>query len=36
MVEVEPEVAQWFKAQGEKSQQVLAEALRTYAQEHNK
>ena len=36
MVEVEPEIAQWFKAQGEKSQQVLAEALRTDAQEHNK
>ena len=36
VVEVEPEIAQWFKSQGEKSQQVLAEALRTYAQEHNK
>ena len=35
-VEIEPEVAQWFKAQGEKSQRVLAEALRTYAQEHSK
>ena len=35
-VEIEPEIAQWFKVQGEKSQQVLAEALRTYAQEHNK
>lgn len=35
-VEVEPEIAQWFKAQGEKSQKVLAEALRTYAQEHSK
>ena len=35
-VEVEPEAAQWFQAQGEKSQQALAEALRTYAQEHNK
>ena len=33
---VEPEIAQWFKAQGEKSQKVLAEALRTYAQEHSK
>ena len=36
LVEVEPEIAQWFKAQGKKSQEVLAEALRTYAQEHNK
>lgn len=36
LVEVEPEIAQWFKAQGEKSQQILAEALRAYAQEHNK
>jgi uncharacterized protein (DUF4415 family) len=36
LVEVEPEVAQWFREQGEKSQQILAEALRTYAQEHNK
>ncbi len=35
-VEIEPEIAQWFKAQGEKSQQVLAEALRSYAQEHKK
>jgi uncharacterized protein (DUF4415 family) len=35
-VEVEPEVAEWFKAQGENSQQALAEALRTYAQEHSK
>ncbi|MBM3181371.1 MAG: BrnA antitoxin family protein [Chloroflexi bacterium] len=36
MVEVEPEIAQWFKAQGENYQRVLAEALRNYAQEHNK
>jgi len=36
MVEVEPEVAQWFKAQGKNSQQVLAGALRTYAEEHSK
>jgi uncharacterized protein (DUF4415 family) len=35
-VEVEPEVAQWFQAQGEHSKQALAEALRTYAQEHSK
>lgn len=35
-VEVEPEVAQWFKAQGMNSQQVLAEALRAYAEEHGK
>ena len=36
LVEVEPEIAQWFKAQGKKSQEVLAEALRMYVQEHNK
>jgi len=36
LVEVEPEIAQWFKAQGGKSQEFLAEALRTYAQEHSK
>ena len=35
-VEVEPDVAQWFQAQGEKSQQALAEALRAYAEEHSK
>lgn len=34
VVEVEPEVAQWYKAQGENSQQILAEALRTYVEEH--
>ena len=33
-VEVEPEVAQWFRAQGENSQEALAEALRTYIEEH--
>ena len=36
IVEVEPEVAQWYKAQGKDSQQVLAEALRIYAEEHSK
>lgn len=36
LVEVEPEVAQWFKAQGKNYQQILADALRTYAQEHKK
>ena len=36
IVEVEPEVAQWFKSQGENYQQVLAEALRLFAQEHKK
>jgi uncharacterized protein (DUF4415 family) len=35
-VEVEPEIAQWFKAQGESYQRTLADALRTYAQEHSK
>ena len=36
LVEVEPEIMQWFKAQGEKSQELLAEALRTYVQKHSK
>lgn len=36
LVEVEPEVAQWFKAQGRKSQEALTEALRMYVQEHSK
>ena len=36
LVEVEPEVAQWFKAQGKNYQQILSNALRTYAQEHKK
>ena len=36
LVEVEPEVAQWFKALGENSRKALAEALRNYAQEHSK
>jgi uncharacterized protein (DUF4415 family) len=36
VVEVEPEVAQWFKAQGKNSQQVLEEALRRYAEEHSR
>jgi uncharacterized protein (DUF4415 family) len=35
-VEVEPEVAQWFKAQGEHYQEFLAAALRIYAQAHKK
>ncbi len=36
IVEVEPEVAQWFKAQGKDFQQALAEALRIYAEEHSR
>jgi uncharacterized protein (DUF4415 family) len=36
IVEVEPEVAQWFKSQGDNSQEVLAEALRTYVEERSK
>lgn len=36
LVEVEPEVAQWFRAQGKNYQQILADALRAYAQEHKK
>ena len=35
-VEVEPEVAQWFKAQGDHYQEFLAAALRIYAQAHKK
>lgn len=33
-VEVEPEVIEWFKAQGENYQRDLAAALRLYAQAH--
>jgi len=33
-VEVEPEVIEWFKAQGENYQRYLAAALRIYAQAH--
>ncbi|MBK9006647.1 MAG: BrnA antitoxin family protein [Anaerolineae bacterium] len=36
LVEVEPDVAQWFKAQGKNYQQLLADALRRFAQEHRK
>lgn len=36
LVEVEPEVAQWFKAQGKNYPQLLADALRRFAQEHRK
>jgi len=36
MVEVEPEVAQWFQSQGDHAQEFLSAALRTYAQEHKK
>ena len=35
-VEVEPEVAQWFKSQGERAHEFLAAALRIYAQAHRK
>ncbi len=35
-VEVEPEVAQWFKAQGDNYQRFLEAALRIYAQAHRK
>ncbi len=34
MVEVEPEVIEWFKAQGDNYQRYLAAALRIYAQAH--
>lgn len=33
-VEVEPEIWEWFKAQGDRYQQSLAEALRIYALAH--
>ena len=33
-VEVEPEVVEWFKAQGENYQRYLAAALRIYAHAH--
>jgi len=33
-VEVEPEVDEWFKAQGENYQRDLAAALRIYARAH--
>jgi len=35
-VEVEPEVAQWFKAQGDNYQRFLEAALRIYSQAHRK
>jgi uncharacterized protein (DUF4415 family) len=35
-VEIEPEVAQWFEAQGERYEEFLAAALRIYAQAHKK
>jgi len=35
-VEIEPEVAQWFKSQGDHYQEFLAAALRIYAQAHQK
>jgi len=33
-VEVEPEVVEWFRAQGENYQRYLAAALRIYARAH--
>jgi len=33
-VEVEPEVMEWFRAQGENYQRYLSAALRIYAQAH--
>ena len=33
-VEIEPEIMEWFQAQGENSQRYLAAALRIYAQAH--
>ena len=33
-VEVEPEVVEWFKAQGDDYERYLAAALRIYAQAH--
>ncbi len=34
LVEVESEVAQWFRSQGKNHQQLLADALRRFAEEH--
>lgn len=34
LVEVEPEILEWFKAQGDRYQQSLAAALRIYALAH--
>ena len=36
VVELEPDVARWYKAQGERYHEFLAAALRTYAEEHKK
>ena len=33
-VEIEPEVVEWFKSQGENYEQYLAAALRIYAKAH--
>ena len=35
-VEIEPEVAQWFKSQGKHYQEFLTAALRIYAEAHRK
>ncbi len=35
-VEVDPDVAQWFRAQGKDYQRFLADALRIYVQKHGK
>ena len=36
VVELEPEIAKWYKSQGEHYQDFLAVALRTYAEEHRR
>jgi len=36
VVELDPDVARWYKAQGDRYQEFLAAALRTYAEEHKK
>ena len=36
VVELEPEIAEWYKLQGERYQDFLAVALREYAEEHRR
>ena len=36
IVELDPDIARWYKAQGERYQEFLAAALRTYAEEHKR
>ena len=36
VVELGPDVARWYKAQGERYQEFLAAALRAYAEKHKR